>query len=78
MEIEDKLLKEIGLRIKNIRQEKGIPQQDLADICNFEKSNMCRIEKGKNNLTVKTLFKISRALEVTIKELVDVLENNLI
>ncbi|MDR1056230.1 MAG: helix-turn-helix domain-containing protein [Prevotellaceae bacterium] len=75
MEIEDKLLKEIGLRIKNIRQEKGIPQQDLADTCNFEKSNMCRIEKGKNNLTVRTLFKISRALKVTIKELVDVLEN---
>ncbi|MDP4269473.1 MAG: helix-turn-helix transcriptional regulator, partial [Bacteroidota bacterium] len=48
-------------------------QQDLAAKCNFEKSNLSRIEAGRTNLTIKTLFKISQALDVSLKDLVDVI-----
>lgn len=68
----DQILKKIGLRIKEIREIKGVSQQDLASICNFEKANMSRIEAGRTNFTVSTLHKISQALEITISEMVDV------
>lgn len=68
----DPLLKKIGARIKEIREKQGMTQQDLADACNFEKANMSRIESGGSNFTVKTLYKISQALNTTISDLVDV------
>jgi len=61
----------VGQRIKTIREEKGLTQQDLADLCNFEKSNMSRIEAGRTNLTLKSLLTISEALNIQIKQLVD-------
>ena len=67
------LQKIIGERIREIRESKGISQQDLAAACNFEKSNMWRIEAGKTNFTISTLYKISMALDVKLAELVDVL-----
>ena len=67
----EQVLKNIGGRIKEIRENKGMSQQSLADACNFEKSNMSRIEAGRTNLTVRTLYKISQALEVKISDLID-------
>jgi len=62
----------IGRRIKLLRDKKGLSQQGLADLCDFEKSNMCRIEGGKSNLTIKTLNIIAVALSVKISELLEV------
>lgn len=66
------LLVKIGLKIKQLREERNITQQDLAAACNFEKSNMSRIESGGSNLTIGTLFKISQGLDVRLTDIVDV------
>jgi transcriptional regulator with XRE-family HTH domain len=71
----EKVLIKIGLRIKELREEKNISQQDLAAACNFEKSNMSRIEAGRTNLTIGTLLKIGERLKVRLVDLVDVEEN---
>ena len=63
-------LKKLALNIKRIRKEKGITQVDLAYACGFEKQNMQRIEAGKTSPTLKTLLKISDALEIDIKDLI--------
>ena len=63
---------QIGLNIRNIRESKNITQQDLAALCNFEKSNMSRIEAGRTNLTIGTLYKISQALQTTISNLTNI------
>ena len=62
----------IGLNIRNLREEKNISQQDLAAACNFEKSNMSRIEAGRTNLTIGTLLKICEALNVKLVDIVNV------
>ncbi|MFI3287625.1 MAG: helix-turn-helix transcriptional regulator [Rikenellaceae bacterium] len=59
----------VGTNIRRIRIEKKLSQRDLADLCNFETSNMCRIEQGGSNLTLMNLYKISIALRVDIREL---------
>ena len=66
------VLKEIGLRIRKLREEKNISQQDLAATCNFEKSSMSRIEAGGTKLTIGTLLKICEALDVKLIDVVDV------
>lgn len=62
----------IGKKVKSVREEKGKTQQDLAALCNFEKSTISRIEAGRTNITLKNLYKISQALNVKITVLVDV------
>ena len=69
---ESELSNSLGSRIRKLREEQNISQQDLAAQCNFEKSNVSRIEAGKTNITIKTLYLISKALSVSIKELVDI------
>jgi transcriptional regulator with XRE-family HTH domain len=59
----------VGRRIQKIRESKGISQQELAAKCNFEKSNMSRLEAGRVNPTLATLEKVVLALEVDIIEL---------
>ena len=62
----------IGKRIRDLRELKNISQVDLAYACNFEKSNLSRIESGRTNPTVFTLFRIAEALEISAKELIDI------
>lgn len=59
----------VGKRIQEIRIEKNISQQDLAAKCNFEKSNMSRLEAGRANATLSTLEIVSKALDVDVIEL---------
>jgi transcriptional regulator with XRE-family HTH domain len=60
----------VGKQIQKLRELKGISQQDLAARCNFEKSNMSRLEAGRVNPTLSTLEKIANALQVTLAEIV--------
>ncbi len=59
----------VGKQIQKLRELKGISQQDLAAKCNFEKSNLSRLEAGRVNPTLSTLEKVAKALEVTLAEL---------
>jgi transcriptional regulator with XRE-family HTH domain len=59
----------VGKNIQKIRESKGISQQELAAKCNFEKSNMSRLEAGRVNPTLSTLEKVAKALDVSLAEL---------
>jgi transcriptional regulator with XRE-family HTH domain len=63
-----KFLATLGSRIKKIRLDKDMTQNELSIQCDFEKASMSRIESGKTNVTVLTLKKISQALEVEMIE----------
>ncbi len=67
--MEKTLQERVGNRIKEIRIQKEISQQDLAAKCNFEKSNMSRIEAGKTNMTLSTIEIIAKALDVRLADL---------
>ena len=64
------LLKYLGANIKRIREEKGMTQQELASLCNFEKSNMSRLEAGNTNPTIYTLYKVALALKVDLTDVI--------
>lgn len=66
---DETLQKKVGKRIQEIRVLKNISQQELAAKCNFEKSNMSRLESGRVNSTLATLNRIAQGLEVNIVEL---------
>lgn len=59
----------ISSKIKSYRIERNMSVQDLAYLCNMERSSISRIESGRVNITVKTLCIISNALEIEPKDL---------
>lgn len=70
--LENKIYILIGSNIKSIRESKGMTQLDVAVLCDFEKTTISRIEAGRTNITVKNLFKLSQALGVMMKDLIDI------
>lgn len=66
---EKEYLKSIGKNITVLRKKKKWSSQKLALECNMEKSNIIPIEKGRINVTIKTLYRIAVALEVELSEL---------
>lgn len=63
-----KFLASLGARIKELRLKRDMTQNELSIQCNFEKASMSRIESGKTNVTILTLRKISKALDVELTE----------
>ena len=68
------ILKKVGKRIKEVRLQKGISQADLVGRMQGEidPTNISRIEAGRTNPTVYTLFRLAEALEVDAKELLEI------
>ncbi|KIX20729.1 transcriptional regulator [Flavobacterium sp. 316] len=71
MDDKTKLQLAIGKRVKTLREDRNIPQQDLAAKCNIEKSNFSRLEAGGTNPTIYTLKKIAENLDISLSELVN-------
>lgn len=52
----------MGQLIKNIRVDKELTQQDLADLLKVDRQYIWKIEQGKVNLTLEYLEKIISCL----------------
>lgn len=68
---QDQLKDKIGQRIVELRTEKGWSQSDLARACKKDRQSIERLENGKLNTTIYTLFQIASALEISLSKLVD-------
>ena len=68
---ERSFLVSLGKQIAILRKKKGISQIELGYRCDFEKSNMRRIEAGRTNPTALTIRKISKALGIPLKKILD-------
>ena len=62
-------LKRLGERIRNIRQKKGLSQEELAFKINSARNFIGCIERGEKSPTIYTLYKISLILNTTIDAL---------
>ena len=61
---EEKLLKVFGFNMKVERMKQGLTQAQLAEMLNVHEKHICKIETGKQNVTLKTLAKIANVLGV--------------
>lgn len=68
----EKLKKQIGQRIVDLRAKKGWSQADLARACGKDRQAIEKLENGKVNPTLYSLHEIANALEVSLSSLVDI------
>ena len=55
----------IGSRIKNLRIEKGLSQEELGKIIGVSKVSICGYEKGTKNPNIEKLEKLVDTLDVS-------------
>ena len=71
----DELLKAVGARIREVRLERGLSQDQLAYAIPLDRAHVGLIESGKTAPTVKTLVKFAVALECEVGDLVPYVED---
>lgn len=65
------LQKQFGENLKKIRMAKGLSLRALASNCDLDDSNISKIEQGKFNIQLSTLFELAKGLGIEVKELVE-------
>jgi len=63
------VLQKFGHKMQRVRQSKGVTQEELAAMLAMHRTYIGLIERGQRNPTVRTLYKIAKALKVQASEL---------
>ena len=66
----------IGMRIKELRKQKKIPQEKLAEMIGITPNYLSALERGAYNIKLDTLVQIIDCLDITADDLFrDVIKN---
>lgn len=55
---------QFGQLVRKYRKEKNMSQEQLALLCNMDRSYLGRIERGEVNLTLEKIYDLARNLKV--------------
>lgn len=66
---EKKFIEKFGKALKQIRTEKNLSQEMLANDANIPINQIGRIERAEISTSLSTIFKISKALDISIQDL---------
>lgn len=58
-----------GKRVAELRKNAGYSQEQFAFKCNVDRTYIGTIERGEKSPTLNTIYKIAKALGITIKDL---------
>lgn len=65
----DQLVNIVGMNIREIRKQKEMTQEDLAEQCGLQTSYVAGVERGERNITLQTMEKIANGLGVVAQQL---------
>ncbi|MCB9851207.1 MAG: helix-turn-helix transcriptional regulator [Phycisphaerales bacterium] len=66
MAAKDPVLRRLGSYLRNVREEHGWSQEDLAFECGLHRTYVGAVERGEYNLTVLSLQRIADALGISL------------
>jgi transcriptional regulator with XRE-family HTH domain len=61
-------MKTVGDRIRSYRKERGLSQEELADLAGLHVTYIGKLERAEKVCTVEVLDKVTRALDVSLEE----------
>lgn len=69
--INQQLIKEFGLRIKQLRKERQLSQEQLSYATGFHRTYIGMIERGERNISLSNIAVFAKVFELTVSELLD-------
>ncbi len=70
------ILLDFGAAVKNKRGQLGLSQEELADRAKLHRTYVTDIENGHRNVSLESITKLARALNLSLVELFSKIENN--
>jgi len=70
MNLKKQILIDFGNRVREIRKEKALSQEQLSFKTDLHRTYIGMIERAEKNITLINIEKIANALEVNISELI--------
>lgn len=67
--MKEEILKKFGFNVKLERMKQSLTQANLAEMIDVHEKYISRIETGKQNVTINTLYKLSTALNIEMYKL---------
>jgi transcriptional regulator with XRE-family HTH domain len=68
-ESKSELVQRIGERIRRVRKEMNLSQEQLAERSGLHTNYVGQVERGEKNLTLETLEKVVGGLDISLEEL---------
>ena len=59
-----------GKRVREVRMQKGLSQEQLASLADVHRTYIGMIERAEKNITLINIEKIANALEISINQLI--------
>ncbi len=68
------LLKAFSRSVRELREERGISQEELADRSGLHRTYISNLERAEVNVSLKNIKKLARGLEISMTALVEHVE----
>lgn len=65
------IYEKFGLNIRKYRKSIEMTQEKLAEVAKIDPKSIISIENGVRNPTLRTIYKLAKALKVELKDLVE-------
>ncbi len=67
----DNFLSWFGSRVRDLRHQQKLSQEDLAELANIDRTYIGGVERGERNLSLLNIKRIADAFGISIKDLFD-------
>ena len=71
----EKILRRFAEKIKQERVRRGLSQENFAELTGFHRTYIGMLERAERNITLINLEKIALALNISLKNLLDLDDN---
>jgi len=65
------LQSKFGIHLKNLREDRNLSLRELAAKCELDSSKISKMENGKTNLQLSSIFELAKGLDLKPKDLLD-------
>ena len=69
MAAEVSVTEKFGNRIRTLRKERGLSQEDLAELSGLDRTYISGIERGLRNVALRNIAALAQALGVSLADL---------
>ena len=69
MKTSDHIKQEFGSRVRELRKQKGLSQEDFSFECGLDRTYVSQVEQGKRNISLQNIKAMADALSVPVAAL---------